>query len=268
MKKILTIIAIVALAIGLGGCKEKNDVSAKKFQFIVEDVDFQSVTLTIIPASEDIVYASYIEFKNTFFNFPINKWKEMFLPNTEPATVDHNKLTGLFPGTEYVIYSCEKDENGELVGDIEYVIFKTDDIEIEDAPEASVAYRLGQLQTGTVEPEMNHFIFTSSYTEEHTGIMMNMALGAWKTNLTGSFTTEDMRRFCFFYQSPYFEITDGETSIRNYIYRAEFTGTYDEATDTYTYSGWCDAFDLKTYNKAVHLPFHVECKIAEEEQSE
>ena len=254
MKKILSFVAIVAVLLGMASCNKKDDVKVQKFKITVEDIDETSAYITVEAPTEDMMYKVIVMPKNVFDYVDLphnNEWMDVW--EESYGNVDF-KADKLYPGNKYVVGVIEWDADGNYVGEMESVNFRTKEVEYEwaDTPNGEPIPFVGGLYD---YPEYDNITSYGDYEIEEEGITVELVLRTVGHRKTGHFTTDDLYNFHVTF--CYMESDDlgGESEVID-VSGADYNVTYDEATQEYHYEGWVD---LLEGTHATRLPFTMTC---------
>ena len=255
MKKILSIFAVAAVVLGMASCNSNDPESkTKRFNIEVSNIAATTADLAVTPKDEQMSYAAGFITYNQFRNMEQEGLKNMFKDAYASTGKSESKLSFLLPDTKYTVLACEMAENGEAIGDIEYYTFKTANVEakmaefVEDGASLPFEGEVGTIQNQFL---MTEIIGTYTFPDSETRITLDIVV--WGDKKTGSFTSDDLTVFAKMVVD-----VDGEKGS-GYIYRADFTGKHDAASDTYTYEGWCDIMLDITADECYRIPFNMTC---------
>lgn len=264
MKKVFSIFAVAALALGMtscGGAPEQEEDDIKKFHFNVTDVTATTAHVTINPVSQDMTF-SYVLLNNATFNYfkAQDSLKAIVKTSKSIAGFQDLQLTSssLGPGNKYLLCAGEKDRNNNIAGDVEYVRFQTESVEAQtenitggDDPTVPM--------TGVClwdDPENKGVLgIESRYPVPSEGKTVELDLFFVADTLIGHFTTDVL--FSWAERTPKMKIIDaqGHTEAELAVYATDVRSLYNEQTGKYEFRGWCEIWNEDAYR----VPFVIEC---------
>jgi len=275
MKKILSYIVFGAMVLFMAGCNEGNVADLKHFKVNIDDISYESVEFEIETTDPNLLYVAGIDYKNTFFRLRESSIEA--LANFQERKGDsHMEIEHLLiPETEYVWYAIIIDENGDKIGDVEYMSFKTPAIEIREPEKEEGKVNIAEYLRGVVYvPEENDvpynaFAIVAECT--HLDEKAEASLGFIGQDLLSSYNTEDLgRSFC--YMNPCLTYTrSGQDPIAADIYKADIKGSHDDKTDRYIFEGYVIVFNQEMFYDeegnpwGAKIPVRINCekKVAE-----
>ena len=131
MKKLISFIAITAVALGMASCggNDANNPEPRRFKMNISKVSDTSCKVEIQSPGEDVFFTDGFATSEEFLKDPrsfvqnrLNAYKEENKP-TYPEGLHaeiERSLNDLDPETEYVIYVCEVNEDYQAVGNVEH----------------------------------------------------------------------------------------------------------------------------------------------------
>ena len=257
MKKILSILAITAVVLGMASCNE--DTHLKRFNLTVDNVTATSAHVTITPPDEQMPYVYYL-FNEATFN--LIKSEQGGLEDALKIFAEsHGTYTDtwdeLFPNTKYVLCIAEKDaEANEIVGDVEYVRFQTKSMEAKLPDDPQPLAMTGECWF--YNEKKNFIVITGSYPiPDGDGERMSMVLFFVSNKLTGHFTTDDMFGYLFIQSNLEVLDSDNHQEASYAICGADITGSFNDATGTFAYTGTCDLISKE--DGLMRLPVTIQC---------
>ena len=255
MKKLFQFLAIGAVVLGMASCDNEN-VKLKNFKVTVDYITVSQAHFTIEAAKEDTRFV-YILVSKGFFVHERSTCDPLLQSGLEEeATGDiEGAFTGLYPGLEYVLLVHEIDAEGNLVGDLEYVIFKVEDVEVDKNTEIGIDHPLRHL-IGTVTKTEDGRLKINGEAGSP-GFSYALNLFVYAKGLTGKFGKDDLSLSIFDVPTLVYD------EERYRIFNAEFTGV--EKDGKYEYEGWMDVYGkLEGKQGAWRLPFNIVCEEKEE----
>ena len=135
MKRFFYFLAMSAVVLGMA-FTFGNGAHLINFKIEVASVDETTIVAKIIPAKEDSYFTLNVVPSEEFFKNKPEYYVQKLKDQAKEYNVSYPELLLkgeieewsnclLDPGQEYVLYIFEVDENYDLVGEVEYIIFKT-----------------------------------------------------------------------------------------------------------------------------------------------
>ena len=259
MKKIVSLLAITAVILGMASCNNE-EVNLKRFKITVDEITATSAHIVVTPPDEQLYY---VEFP---FNIATYNWykaqpegvKEA-LKYFEPGQGTDDLTLNLYPNTKYVLCVGEMNkETSSIVGDVESVQFQTKSMEAQlpEFVDEGQEYLPMTGDCGFLTDKL--VVFAGEYLlPEGDGEKLVLNIYAVSDKLTGHFTTDDL--FSFIFLTSYLTIEDSEgKSLEGYaVCGADLTGTFNNATEKYEYTGWCEF--LTEDDGLLRLPVKLQC---------
>ena len=254
MKRILSFVAIVAVLLGMASCNKKDDVQVQKFKITVENVSTTSAYISIVPPTEETPYKVTIISKNLFDpnakdTKAINWW------NVRTGTMEEYKQENLVPNTKCVVAAAEVDEEGNIIGGIEYVDFQTETLpyQMAETPNDEPIHFTGEYYY-LPDNGFSSVLGKSEIKDE--GVTLELYLYTIGNKAIGHFTTDDLINY--FIIICHVKATDKNGDSESMlVFGADYNVTYDEATEEYIYEGWVDM--MESEKQAIRLPFTMNC---------
>ena len=270
MKKILSLLAITAVVLGMASCKNGNttdntinnepEAPVTRFKITVDEITATSAHIVVTPPDEQLYYVAFP------FNIATYNWYKAELEGVKEALKYFGPVQGtddytlnLYPNTKYVLCVGEMNkETSSIVGDVESVQFQTKSMEAQ-LPEFIEEGQEYLPMTGSCGFMADNLVgFAGEYLlPEGDGEKLVLILYVGSDKLTGHFTTDDL--ISFFFIVSYVELKDSEgKSLEGYaVCGADLTGTFNNATEKYEYTGWCEF--LTEDDGLLRLPVHIQC---------
>lgn len=132
MKKLFYFFALSAIVLGMASCGDGNDPDNKKFQF---SANIRNNTINVKVNSADpnkyfyfgcMKGSTFLQRPVVFVNSELSDLKKGTFPDGLFQEYKSKYYENLLEGTDYAIYACEVDENYNIVGDVEYVLARTE----------------------------------------------------------------------------------------------------------------------------------------------
>lgn len=270
MKKILSLLAITAVVLGMASCKNGNttdntinnepEAPVTRFKITVDEITATSAHIVVTPPDEQLYYVGFP------FNIATYNWYKAEPEGVKEALKYFGPVQGtddytlnLYPNTKYVLCVGEMNkETSSIVGDVESVQFQTKSMEAQ-LPEFIEEGQEYLPMTGSCGFMADNLVgFAGEYLlPEGDGEKLVLILYVGSDKLTGHFTTDDL--ISFFFIVSYVELKDSEgKSLEGYaVCGADLTGTFNNATEKYEYTGWCEF--LTEDDGLLRLPVHIQC---------
>ena len=226
----------------------------------MDEITATSAHIVVTPPDEQMYY---VEFP---FNIATYNWykaqpegvKEA-LKYVAPGQGTDDLTLNLYPNTKYVLCVGEMNkETSSIVGDVESVQFQTKSMEAQlpEFIEEGQEYLPMTGDCGFLSDKL--VVFAGEYLlPEGDGEKLVLNIYAVSDKLTGHFTTDDL--FSFIFLTSYLTIEDSEgKSLEGYaVCGADLTGTFNNATEKYEYTGWCEF--LTEDDGLLRLPVKLQC---------
>lgn len=255
---------IFALLLGTAllttACKTTNDdVNLKRFNITVDEITATSIHVNIVPPDEQMPYV-YCLFNEATFN--LFKSEQGGLEDALKIFAEsHGTYTGkwdnLYPNTKYVLcIGEENEETNEIVGDVEYTRFQTPSMEAQLPDNQQPLAMTGECWF--YAEKKNIIIITGSYPiPDGDGEQMKMYMFFVSNKLTGHFTTDDMFGYLFIQSNLEVVDSDNHQEASYAICGADITGSFNDATGTFAYTGTCDL--ISEQDGLMRLPVSIQC---------
>ena len=270
MKKILSLLAITAVVLGMASCKNGNttdntinnepEAPVTRFKITVDEITATSAHIVVTPPDEQLYYVGFP------FNIATYNWYKAEPEGVKEALKYFGPVQGtddytlnLYPNTKYVLCVGEMNkETSSIVGDVESVQFQTKSMEAQ-LPEFIEEGQEYLPMTGSCGFMADNLVgFDGEYLlPDGDGEKLVLILYVGSDKLTGHFTTDDL--FSFIFVTSYLTVEDSEgKSLEGYaVCGADLTGTFNNATEKYEYTGWCEF--LTEDDGLLRLPVHIQC---------
>ena len=264
MKKILSLLAIAAVVLGMASCKKDNnnepEAPVTRFKITVDEITATSAHIVVTPPDEQLYYVGFP------FNIATYNWYKAEPEGVKEALKYFGPVQGtddytlnLYPNTKYVLCVGEMNkETSSIVGDVESVQFQTKSMEAQlpEFIDEGQEYLPMTGDCGFLTDKL--VVFAGEYLlPEGDGEKLVLNIYAASDKLTGHFTTDDL--FSFFFIASYVELKDSDDkTVETYpVCGADLTGTFNDATEKYEYTGWCEF--LTEDDGLLHLPVKRQC---------
>lgn len=133
MKRFFYFFALSAIVIGMASC-DGNDPANKKFQITgTLDNYHHAIDVTVTPVNQNKYYhfgcmksSIFLQRPVVYVNSELSNLNQGNYPEGLCSGTEGKSCKNLLEGTEYAIYACEVDENYQIVGNIEYILVRTE----------------------------------------------------------------------------------------------------------------------------------------------
>ena len=222
MKKFFAFVAIACMAFGLASCSDESD--KKKFQITVEDIHAKWAYYSVIPLKPDMKFKTNLIQKNLFS--PKKPNTHFMWSDTYTEAIEDEKMGYLYPSTNWVLAVAEVDDEGDAIGNAEFVEFKTDDLPYDLA---EPLHFTGEYQ---YNPDNVSYAGGKSTLEED-GVEFNFRIYTIGHKQTGQVTTDNIVNFFFWWSSLDVIDTQKKDTTTMVIYNVDYTIDYNKKTKEY-----------------------------------